>query len=765
MLFALLLTATPLLAQDPADGAAEEMPAAKKAADKAEGDKKPAPKKDAAKKAAPAKPVDPAVIAIRDSNPSTPSDLVRSIDALLSLDALPLAEEYFKKLAAMPLTEAQLGALGREFDAGVWFRISQTKSFGPEANRFVGSVFAALRKAQENPDQISQLMAALASPQEATRAAARADLMQTGRAAIGPLVAVLADPKRKAIQAEARAVLVAMGREAVEPLLAGLDGAGAELKPQIVAVLAQTNDPRAEEALLVESVAPGTPPAIKQLAEAAVRRSFESPPSQVEVAARLMRLIDDYMKAERRLPSDEKNTSELWRYDAASGQIISHRLPAEAAAAVHAAWLARRLRTVAPNSPIAEQWHLMANLHAAKLLGGLHQPLQQGPGRAALDRAVARGPAVIEPVLRQALEKNHVPAALAALEVLGKTNDPSLLASTGAAPNVLLKAASHGDRRIRLAALEAIAALKPTQAMAGSSTIARALLDFANFSGVRRAVVADPRSDRAHALGSLLDQCSFTTSVATTGREAFHEAAGSTEVELVLIVMTVERPDAEELLRQLRRDPRTARLPVGLIADPDRLYRAEGIALADPLTKAFVRPRDLPTMQERVAALEAMSGPNHVTHAERRQQAATALKIIAAMNERPQRLFDFQGMDEAAEAALYVPELTPAAIQVLTHCRTSNAQKALADLASSDTQPIATRQAAAAAFAESIKRHGIQLSIVEIQHQARLYDQAAALDQQSQDVLWSLLEAMQKAKSEVGSRKSDQKRSKLPQPL
>ena len=739
MLFASLLLPGPLLAQDPADA-----PAAKIDADKAEGDKKAAPKK-----AAPARPVDPAVIAIHNSNPSTPRDLVRSIDALLSLDALPLAEEYFKKLAAIPLSEEQRAALGREFDAGVWFRISQTKSFGPEATRFVGSVFAALRKAQDNPDQISQLLAALASPQEGVRAAARADLVQTGRAAIGPLVVALTDPKRKAIQAEARAVLVAMGREAVEPLLAVLDGATEELKPQIVAVLAQSNAPRAEEALLVESVAPHTPPVIKQLAEAAVRRSFESPPSQLEVAARLMRLIDDYMKAERRLPSDEKKTSELWRYDAANGQLTAQRLPVEAAAAVHAAWLARRLRTVAPNSPIAEQWHLMANLHAAKLLGGLHQPLRQGPGRAALDRALARGPAVIEPVLRLALEKNHVPAALAALEVLSQTGDPSLLSSTGKAPNVLLKAASHGDRRIRLAALEAIAALKPTQAMAGSSAIARALLDFANFSDVRRAVVADPRAERAHALGSLLDQCGFSTAVATTGREAFHAAAGSTEVELVLIVMTVEHPEAEELLRQLRRDPRTARLPVGLIADPGRLYRAEGIALADPLTKAFVRPRDLATLQERVAALEALSGPNHVPHAERRQQAATALRIMAAMNERPQRLFDFQGMDEAAEAALYVPELTPAAIQVLTRCRTSNAQKALADLASSGTQPIATRQAAAAAFADSIKRHRIQLSIADIQHQARLYDQAAALDPQSQDVLWSLLEAMQKTKVKV----------------
>jgi CheY-like chemotaxis protein len=262
-------------------------------------------------------------------------------------------------------------------------------------------------------------------------------------------------------------------------------------------------------------------------------------------------------------------------------------------------------------------------------------------------------------------------------------------------------------------------------------------------------VVADPRANRAHAMAALLDQCGFTTSLATSGREAFQEAAGSTEVELVLIVMTVENPDADELLRQLRRDPRTARLPVGLIADPDRLYRAEGIALADPLTSAFVRPRDLKTMQERVKTLEGLSGVNHVPHAERLEQARRAMGIISVLTAKPQQLYDFQGVDAAVEPALMVPELWPAAIQVLVHCHTPRAQKALADLASAGTQSIDTRKVAAAAFAESVKRHGIQLSIAQIKHQARLYDQSASLDQPTQDVLWSLLETMQKTKEKA----------------
>jgi len=707
--------------------------------------------KDAPGKAPPAppKPVDPAVITILESNPTSPSDLVRSIDALLNLGAAEDAAKLFKKLAATPLTEQQRAALGRQFDAGIWFRFSQVKEFGPEGTKFVGSIMAALRKAQEDPNRTAQLVQALANPDASARDLAIADLVHVGRPAIGPLVAVLANPQHKAAQPGARAALVALGSQALEPLLAVLDDAGPELQAQIVAVLAQSNDPRAAEALLVESVAPGASPTVRQLAQQAVRRSFDEQPSQVQVAAQLIRQIDEYMKAERRLPVDQVNLSEMWRYDPKTGQLSSIRVPAEAAAAIHAAWLARRLRAVAPDSATAEQWRLLTNLHAAKMLGGLGQPLKNGPGQPALARAVSRGSALIEPVLRQALAKNHVPAALAALEVLSETGDPSLLKpATSPAPHVLVKAANHPDRRIRLAAIETLVRLKPRHPLAGSSAVSQALLDFANFSGTRRAVVADPRGDRGHELAALLDQCGFTTSVASTGRQAFLDAVASTEVELVLIAMTVEHPDADELLRQLRRDPRTARLPVALIAKPDHLYRAEGIALGDPLTMAFVRPRDLPTMQERVASLEKLGGYNHVPHAERQQQAAKALTLLAELSDAgAPSIFSLQGMDAAAEAGLYLPELAPAAIQVLARSRTSRSQKALVDLASAATQPLDVRQAAAAAFAESVKRHRIQLTIADIQQQARRYEESGSLDQPSQDVLWSLLETMQKTKA------------------
>ena len=59
--------------------------------------------------------------------------------------------------------------------------------------------------------------------------------------------------------------------------------------------------------------------------------------------------------------------------------------------------------------------------------------------------------------------------------------------------------------------------------------------------------------------------------------------------------------------------------------------------------------------------------------------------------------------------------------------------------------PIASRRAAAGAFAKSVRQHGIGLTIPQIQQQARRYDEHADLDSQTEEVLWSILETLQSA--------------------
>ncbi|MCE9545718.1 MAG: hypothetical protein K8T25_09410 [Planctomycetia bacterium] len=723
----------------------------KAAADKEKADKEDAAKaKKLADNQPPPKPApdSPAVAAIRESNPTAPADLIRAIDALLALDATPLAKDYLKRLIATPLDKQQLAALGEEAGADRLFRIAQAAALRPTGQQFANSVFEAIREVQNDPRRLEKLVDGLKSAADADRAASAEDLIRVGQASVGPLARVLADPVRQSQHVEARKVLIALGPQAVEPLLAVLDGADAATQAEVIGVLYQLNDPRSTAAMLAMSAAPSAAPRVQKLASAAVERQLGTVPDRTAVAKHLENLTREYLRGTRHVVGDENNLADVWQWNAQSGELTKSRLAVDAASAMYAAWLGRRLRDVSPQSDTAEAWHLLSGLQAAKLIGGIGQPLSQGPGQAALAKAAAHGPDALRNVLSRALTENYVPAALAAVEILGNARDPKLLANDGSGASPLARAANHPDRRLRLAALGAIAALRPTQSFAGAAAVSRELKYFAHYDGLRRAVVADPRADRAHALGALLDECGFATAICTTGREAFQAASAESEVEFLLVVWTVENPRADELVRQLRRDPRTARLPIGLIAATEHLFRAEGLALTDPLVKVFVRPRDLATMRERVAQLIGLSGVDYVPPAERQAEAVAALTILADLTAQRQPLFDLSGVDLAVEPDLYVPATQLLAMKVLAQLGTPKAQKALVAFASTDTQPIAARKAAAAAFADSLRGHGIRLSIAEIQEQSHRYDQSSGRDKQSQDVLWSLLDALQKIKKE-----------------
>ncbi len=92
---------------------------------------------------------------------------------------------------------------------------------------------------------------------------------------------------------------------------------------------------------------------------------------------------------------------------------------------------------------------------------------------------------------------------------------------------------------------------------------------------------------------------------------------------------------------------------------------------------------------------------------------------------------------------LFVPELNTRAATVLGDLGTAKAQQSLLDLAGLAAQPIDTRNAAAAAFAHSVKRHGILLTSDEILRQYDLYNTNAGSDPETHAVLGAILDAIE----------------------
>ena len=94
-------------------------------------------------------------------------------------------------------------------------------------------------------------------------------------------------------------------------------------------------------------------------------------------------------------------------------------------------------------------------------------------------------------------------------------------------------------------------------------------------------------------MAAMLAGMGFDADSATAGHKAFLKALASGDYELVLLSDRIDRPPAGVVLDQLRHDPRTARLPIAILAEDEKadLERAQAIVYGDPYSTAFLRPQ------------------------------------------------------------------------------------------------------------------------------------------------------------------------------
>ncbi|HEX4413352.1 MAG TPA: hypothetical protein VH107_06960, partial [Lacipirellulaceae bacterium] len=302
-----------------------------------------------------------------------------------------------------------------------------------------------------------------------------------------------------------------------------------------------------------------------------------------------------------------------------------------------------------------------------------------------------------------------------------------------------------------------------------------------------RALVADVRAAEAARVAGLLFEMGYEADIATDARSVLIFTTRSPDYELILLDMTLAAPTAGQLIQQLRRDARTANVPIGLICDSDDLDRAGVLSRRETLTMPIVRPvnpvtkepdgpsfyqgkiynfidvsgktgllpnpklwrRSAPPIGPREALefqsnqLLSKAGQSTVGLDERKAQAMQALDWLGELSSHAGGYYDLRNVEEAAGVALSTPDLSEKAGQVLANLGTNRAQRALADRASRSTLPLAARQAAAKAFGDSVTRYGTLLTTGEIMSQYDRYNQSATLDKETQAVLASILDSIE----------------------
>ncbi|MBN2024590.1 MAG: hypothetical protein JW809_17555 [Pirellulales bacterium] len=695
-------------------------------------------------------PKDPAVEAILATRPEEPAECARAAKILADLGRPDLAKEQLKKVLDANLDAEQLAGLADRLGPALFAELATRSELAPEAKTLGEAVLAAARAKHEAPERITQFIDDLKNPAADVRARAVAGLRQAGAAAVAPLVAVLADPARKAEHAAVRGALGSLGEDAALPLAGYLAAPDSDLVVQVIRVLADAGSSEVSIHLLAPFASPESDEEVRAAAAGALLRLVGPLPTPAEAAAILAERARDYYDRRRKVRADGDGLATLWQWDAAAGRGVARRLPPAVAGAVLAAQLAGDALAIEPGNADVRQLYLLTNLEKLAYTTGLDSPLPLGPGTASAPLAEF-GPEAIETALASALADHHAPAAAAAARILGRVGTAEMALGGGPRPGPLARALRSPDRRVRLAAARAIMNLQPVRSFAGSSYLPEALAFLATSTGARRAMVAGPSTEDSRAIGGFLVEQGFEVDTAVTGREMLEKLLASADYELVLVDARIDQPPIHLLVQQLRHDCRTACLPVGILATEDRRNRARRAAQGDPLAEVFPRPHDGEAARWQVDRLQTLARDAAVAPDVRLAQAAEALGWLAELGGEAGPVYDVRRAEASVLSALHAPQLGEKAVAALAQMGTPRGQKALVDLASRRTQPLALRQAALAAFLASTDKHGILLTTDEILLQYARYNQSAQADADTQAVLGGILDAIEapsRAKSE-----------------
>ncbi len=694
-------------------------------------------------------PPDSAVAAILAAKPTTPAECVQAAKTLVDLGHMDVAKKLLKQVVDAKLPSAQLAELGQQFGAAMFIDLGSRPSLQPEAKQLADAVLSARKAQLEDTKRIDGLIQQLQDPDEEKRIAALAGLQEARTAAIGPLLSVLADPARAAEHANVRTVLATMGSVSRGPLLAVLDTADAKLKVQAILALEEMNSPKAVLPLLEPSLSAKSDAEVRQTATAALRRLTGSEPSRPEAIKLLADAAKNYFDRRQPIEGVADERVEIWSWDEAKRRCIAQSGTPEDAARYWAARYARNAYSIDGNDPAIRRLYLATMLDAAAYANGLDRPWDENS--AVSTKAKRFGPKTLDDVLAYSIEHQHPAAATAAARLLGAIGSASELLYQGDKPSPLVRALQDPDRRLRMAALQAIVRLQPSRPYAGSSRVPAALAYFAASSGMRRAIVAATNIEQSRDMAGMLATAGLETDTAATGAELLRQATRSPDYEVAWIDVSINHPEIGTVLQELRRDPRTATLPIGVLARSGQFELADHMARLDPMAKAFARPHDLQAFRWQLQQLTALAPSEFVDFAIRQQQASEALDLLAELSRSSSKIYDLRGVQSSVLAALYNPKLAIKAVTVLASLNSAAVQRALVDIASRFTNPLELRQAAATAFRENTEKYGILLTIPEIEQQYRRYNDSKTQDAATQRVLGLILDCLE-ARAGVNSR-------------
>ncbi|HEV8060395.1 MAG TPA: hypothetical protein VGP68_11005, partial [Gemmataceae bacterium] len=484
--------------------------------------------------------------------PETALEFWRVMKHEIELGQFDLANNYLKGfLAKNPTDEELLQIQAKEGSSG-FLRLLTIPALAKDAKPLVERVGQLVQKSVTDPVRLEKLIKDLIDGAEDPREVSFAigEMRKAGASAVPALINALMNtngrPKEHALLLSA---VERLDHSTTAPLVAALDINDPMLRGELIDVFRK----RAEFAAV---------PFLWYYSAAADQTALVRSRAQQALAALIGVADEGLPKAKDALTREaEKYYRHLVDLGGAGGPVTVWK------------WDGKRLVSQTLTTSQAEEFFGLHFAGQALKLDAGFEPAQVVFLSLALDKAVERAgineplsktgevrelltsvnPDLVIAVLRKALEEHRVPVILGATRALGELAEPKAAQPDGHGAPVLVQALNYPDRRVQIAAADAILRLHKTVPIA-TSRILDVLRRNAISDTAPKVLVVDPNSDRANLVAQAIQKAGYQVAISNTGNSALQRLAESADFDAILLDSSVVNPQLSYLIPQLRAD-------------------------------------------------------------------------------------------------------------------------------------------------------------------------------------------------------------------
>jgi hypothetical protein len=697
--------------------------------------------------------------------PETAQEFWAAMRFEIEVGKFNLAAEDLKGFLAKKPTDEDLLEIEKREGMSAFLRLLTIKDLREDAKPLLERVTAVVKAHYGDPKRIKQLIGNLrATPEE--REYAITELRRAGAAAVPPMIEALAAAADTGERGTIGDALVQLPRDAGPPLWAALDAKDHLFLIQLIDVIERRGDERAAGWLWYDFAFPKMPEVVQRRASRAISVLTGQRADQFPTAkAALTREAEKYYLHQVRLP--ELVTVWQWK----NNGLTSQSMTSSQADEYYGLKFARQALDLDPGYEPAQIILVSLALERAYGRAGPQQPPEKG-APAAQELLKTINPDLVNAALDRALAEHRLGVIVGAVRALGELGDARSLRPLSGQTPALVRALFYPDRRVQLAAADAMLRIPGKEPLAHSARIVENLSRILAADAAPRAIVADANSDRAFELAHVIQAVGFDAVVRSTGRDILRRLREAADVDVVVVDAGIPDSPLPYLLAQLRGDVNFGLLPVIIVAptdhpgiNPEELERGLN-RFVQGYRNVSVVPRtvDQAFWKQTLAARLSEAEGSPLTKEERLANAKLAMQWLRrlAVGEVPG--YDVRPAERAILRALRSTDLAGEAIQAAGRLPGRRAQVALAEAVLNSPTP-ALQTTAAAELARHIRANDLALPIEQVRGIESLYQ--SSTDTKLRESLALLLGSFHPSAQITGTRlqRYDPNAAPVPKPV